>query len=91
MGSATRTIGLTEIPRPADGKRRCGVCCLARESISRPGGLGGPNPHNPIAVRAYEAEVSLILLVALVAQKERISELEAMLQKQSKARGRSAK
>jgi hypothetical protein len=52
------------------------------ERISRPGGLGGPNPHNPEAVRVYEAEVSLILLEALIAQQERISELEAALEKQ---------
>jgi hypothetical protein len=49
------------------------------ERISRPGGLGGPNPHNPEAVRVYEAEVSLILLEAFIAQQERISELEAAL------------
>jgi hypothetical protein len=61
------------------------------ENISRPGGLGGPNPHDPIAVRAYEAEVSLILLEALAAQEERISELEAQLSKGSKARPGSTK
>jgi hypothetical protein len=52
------------------------------ERISRPGGLGGPNPRNPENVRVYEAEVSLILLEALVAQGERISELEAALEEQ---------
>jgi hypothetical protein len=52
------------------------------ERISRPGGLGGPNPHDPVAVRVYEAEVSLILLEALIAQQERISELEAALEEQ---------
>jgi hypothetical protein len=52
------------------------------ERISRPGGLGGPNPHDPVAVRVYEAEVSLILMETLVAQQERISELEAALEKQ---------
>jgi len=56
------------------------------ENISRPGGLGGPNPHDSVAVRAYEAEVSLILLEALAAQEERISELEAQADRQSKAR-----
>jgi hypothetical protein len=52
------------------------------ERISRLGGLGGPNPHNPVAVRVYEAEFSLILLEALVAQQVRISKLEAELEKQ---------
>jgi hypothetical protein len=64
------------------------------ENISRPGGLGGPNPHDPIAVRAYETEVSLILLELLAAQEERISELEASLgslQKGSKAKSGSTK
>jgi hypothetical protein len=61
------------------------------ENISRPGGLGGPNPHDPIAVRAYEAEVSLILLEVLASQQERISELESQVDRQSKARARSAK
>ena len=51
------------------------------ERISRPGGLGGPNPHNPEAVRAYETEISLILMEALVGQQQRISELEAALEK----------
>jgi hypothetical protein len=52
------------------------------ERISRPGGLGGPNPHDQVAVRVYEAEVTLILLEALIAQQERISELEAALEEQ---------
>jgi hypothetical protein len=56
------------------------------ENISRPGGLGGPNPHDPIAVRTYEAEVSLILLEALAAQEERVAELGAQLQKRSTKR-----
>jgi hypothetical protein len=56
------------------------------ESISRPGGLGGPNPHDPIAVRAYEAEVSLVLLETLAAQEERISELEASVRKLEKSK-----
>ena len=54
------------------------------ENISRPGGLGGPNPHDPIAVRTYEAEVSLILLEALAAQEERVAELGAQLQEQTR-------
>jgi hypothetical protein len=61
------------------------------ERISRPGGLGGPNPHNWEGIRLYEAEVSLILLESLAAQQERISELEAQLRKQSKAKARSTK
>jgi hypothetical protein len=56
------------------------------ERISRPGGLGGPNPHDPVAVRVYEAEVSMILLEGLLAQQERISELEAALAKQATKR-----
>jgi hypothetical protein len=52
------------------------------ERISRPGGLGGPNPHDPVSVRVYEAEVTLILMEALIAQQERISELEAALEEQ---------
>ena len=55
------------------------------EEISRPGDLGGPNPHDPVAVRTYEAGVSLTLLEALAAQQERISEIEAKLPKRSKA------
>jgi hypothetical protein len=61
------------------------------EHISRPGDLGGPNPHDPMAVRVYEAEVSLILLESLAAQQERISELEAQLRKRSKAKAPSTK
>ena len=56
------------------------------EHISRPGGLGGPNPHNSEAVRAYEAEVSLILMETLAVQQERISELETALEKQGTKR-----
>jgi hypothetical protein len=52
------------------------------ERISRPGGLGGPNPHDQVAVRVYEAEVSLLLMEAFVAQQGRISELEAALEEQ---------
>jgi len=55
------------------------------ENISRPGDLGGPNPHDPIAIRTYEAEVSLILLESLAAQQERISELEAQLRKRQRS------
>jgi hypothetical protein len=54
------------------------------EDISRPGGLGGPNPHDPIAVRTYEAELSLILLEVLAAQEERISTLEDQLQERTR-------
>jgi len=56
------------------------------EGISRPGDLGGPNPHDPVAIRTYEAELSLILLESLAAQQERISELEAQLRKRSSQR-----
>jgi hypothetical protein len=46
------------------------------ELISRPGGLGGPNPNRPQDVRGYEAELSLILLEVLISQQERIASLE---------------
>ncbi|HEY6713679.1 MAG TPA: hypothetical protein VI055_15565 [Rubrobacter sp.] len=36
------------------------------ERISRPGRLGGPNPHDPVAVRVYEAEVSLMVVEAFI-------------------------
>jgi hypothetical protein len=61
------------------------------EEISRPGDLGGPNPREPVAVRIYEAELSLMLLEVLAAQQERISELEEKLPKRSKAGAVSAK
>jgi hypothetical protein len=48
--------------------------------------LGGPNPNDPVAVRVYEAEVSLMLLESLIAQQERISELETALEKQGTKR-----
>lgn len=51
------------------------------EHISRPGGLGGPNPNRPENVRGYEAEVSLIMLEVLVAQQERIAALEGRISK----------
>src|SRR5215203_6142587 len=56
------------------------------ERISRPGGLGGPNPHKPENVRVYEAEVSLMLLETVLTQQQRISELEAALEKQGTKR-----
>jgi len=42
--------------------------------------LGGLNPHDPVSVRVYEAEVSLMVVEAFIRQQERISELEAALE-----------
>jgi hypothetical protein len=71
---------LPELANPGPESLSDSVAWLER--ISRPGGLGGPNPHDPVAVRVYEAEVSLLLMEALIAQQERISELEAALEEQ---------
>jgi hypothetical protein len=71
---------LPELANPGPESLADSVAWLER--ISRPGGLGGPNPHDPVAVRVYEVEVSLILLEAFIAQQERISELEAALEEQ---------
>jgi len=70
----------------ASGPESVATSVAFLEGISRPGDLGGPNPHDPIAIRTYEAEVSLILLESLAAQQERISELEAQLRKRSSQR-----
>ena len=73
---------LPELANPGPESLADSVAWLER--ISRPGGLGGPNPHDPVAVRVYEAEVSLLLLDALTAQQERIARLEEALASEAK-------
>src|SRR5215218_562305 len=75
----------------ASGPESVAASVAFLENISRPGDLGGPNPHDPIAIRTYEAEVTLIVLESLSSAQERISELEAQLRKRSKAKAGSTK
>jgi len=53
------------------------------DSVSRPF-ADGPNPRDEVAVRAHQGEANLALARALLAQQERIEELEKQLRKRTK-------